>query len=704
VNHTKKEPDSPGPTLPNLMTRRQLLAGGALLLGSLPATSFFRRFPVPGLAPGAPDTQDASRAQINGREASLGNGVLEARWEISANGLRFLDIRNRQTGHAIEGPNPAFSLAFADGSQIASSAMRLVEPWRIEDLSVHRQAARFSERLPGRAVIASFEDEQRGLRATWHGVLRDGSHYIRQEVEFSSRKHALPITEVAMLDLDVAGAEVAGSVKGSPVTADAWFFGFEHPLSTSSVEGGRLRSTLQRQLPLEPARSARYSSVIGVAGPGQRRRDFLRYVERERAHPYRTFLHYNSWYDLGYFTPYDQEGALDVIRAFGQKLHAKRDVVLDSFLFDDGWDNHKSLWNFNSGFPNGFAPLRGAAEKCGAAPGIWLSPWGGYDGPRKERLAYGKQQHYEENSGGFVLSGPRYFKRFREVCLEMIRTYGINQFKFDGTGNASTVFSGSKFDSDFAAMISLIGDLREAEPNLYVNLTSGTYPSPFWLRYADSIWRGGDDTSFAGVGSNRQQWITYRDSDTHEHVVRNGPLYPLNSLMLHGLVRARYAEKLNDDPSHDFAAEIRSYFGSGTQLQEMYVTHSLLSDSDWDNLAEAARWSRRNADILVDTHWIGGDPGHLEIYGWASWSPRGGIITLRNPDKVSHAFGLDPESAFELPSGAAESYVARSPWTVDAAPPHLLLHRGQPHTFDLQPFEVLTLEALPVLTLEAAPR
>jgi len=34
-------------------------------------------------------------------------------------------------------------------------------------------------------------------------------------------------------------------------------------------------------------------------------------VERERAHPYRTFLHYNSWYDLGYFNKFDQAGAVD---------------------------------------------------------------------------------------------------------------------------------------------------------------------------------------------------------------------------------------------------------------------------------------------------------------------------------------------------------------------------------------------------------
>ncbi len=676
------------------MTRRQFVRDSSVLLGGLPAIPLIGRAPWEGLLQGSQDAQDSSRAQIDGGKICLANNAVAAEWQISPSGLQFLKIQDCRSGQTLDGSAATFSLTLAGRSQIASSSIRLLGTPKIDVLAAQPHAARFSERLPGRAITALFEDTQHGLRAEWRAILRNGSHYIRQEIEFSSLRASLPITQVTMLDLRVAGAEAAGSVNGSPVTSGTWFLGFEHPLSQISVESGRLRCTLERQLSLEHGRSASYSSVIGATMTGQCRRDFLRYVERERAHPYRTFLHYNSWYDLGYFTPYDQAGALDVVRAFGEELHQRRGVHLDSFLFDDGWDNHKSLWDFNSGFPNGFAPVKDAAAKYDAAPGVWLSPWGGYDGPRKERLEYGKQQDYEENSGGFVLSGPRYFQRFREVCLKMIRAYGINQFKFDGTGNASTVFPGSEFDSDFAAMISLIGDLRSAEPDLYVNLTTGTYPSPFWLRYADSIWRDGDDHSFAGVGSNRQQWITYRDSATYQYVVRRGPLYPLNSLMLHGLIYARYAEKLGDDPGHDFPDEVHSYFGTGTQLQEMYVTHSLLSDSDWNTLAEAARWSRRNADILVDTHWMGGDPAHLDIYGWASWSPRRGIITLRNPDKSPRTFELDPQSAFELPPNAAQNYTAGIPW-FGAHPLEINLRAGAPHTFTLQPFEVLTLEAAP---------
>ena len=105
------------------------------------------------------------------------------------------------------------------------------------------------------------------------------------------------------------------------------------------------------------------------------------------------------------------------------------------------------------------------------------------------------------STGGYALSGPKYYAAFRDVCMEMIREYGVNQFKFDGTGNVDSVFPGSRFDSDFSAAIHLIGELRAAKPDIFINLTTGTWPSPFWLMYADSIWRGGDDDSTAGVGT-----------------------------------------------------------------------------------------------------------------------------------------------------------------------------------------------------------
>jgi hypothetical protein len=165
--------------------------------------------------------------------------------------------------------------------------------------------------------------------------------------------------------------------------------------------------------------------------------------------------------------------------------------------------------------------------------------------------------------------------------------------------------------------------------------------------------------------------------------------------MLHGIVYAQQASHLASDPGGDFRNEVRSFFGSGTQLQELYITPSLLTPADWDALAEAAKWSRRNQATLVDTHWVGGDPRWLEVYGWAAWSPSKAILTLRNPGSAEQEFIVDIGSAFELPVGAARRYSAHSPWQQDASQPDISLEAGHPHTFRLAPFQVLTLEAIP---------
>lgn len=383
------------------------------------------------------------------------------------------------------------------------------------------------------------------------------------------------------------------------------------------------------------------------------------------------------------------------MNAFGRELSQKRGVKLDSFIFDDGWDDHHSLWKFNRGFPDGFAPVKEAAEKYGADPGVWMSPWGGYSKPKQERVEFGRSSGYEIVDNGYALSGPKYYAAFRDVCMEMVHKFGVNQFKFDGTGNADSVFKGSSYDSDFDAAIHLISELRATKPDIFINLTTGTWPSPFWLLHADSIWRGGEDDDTAGVGSYRERWITYRDAETYRGIVQNGPLFPLSSLMLHGMIYARFRKHLDDDPGNDFRNEIRSYFGTGTQLQEMYITPSLLTDGNWDDLAEAAKWSRANADVLKDTHWVGGDPAWLEVYGWASWTPVKGILVLRNPNNQKKSICLKLQDVFELPPGSAEEYAARSPWREDAHRDAIQLNAQQTHVFELAPFEVLTLDVKP---------
>jgi len=659
-----------------------------LLLFLLTTGSVARNGPDLTILPGH------AEASVTKSTAEIHNCVLGAKWQVGKQGLRLVSIQDKLSGRPVALDQDAFVLMMKDGDVIKSSQMPAAGLAKVGALTANPKASRMAEHFSGRQITFELEDQAHNLRIGWRAVLRDGSSYVRQEVSIQAIRTDAAISQVRLVSGPAGKMLVTGSVKGSPVLSGNDFMAVEHPLSICSQDDNEVTCSISRELPLRAGQQATYSSVVGITRPGQVRRDFLSYVERERAHPYRTFLHYNTWYDLGYFGRFDEAGVADRIHAFGEELTRKRGVKIDSFLFDDGWDDPTQLWHFNAGFPKGFQPARLAAAQYHAAPGVWLSPWGGYGQPKRQRLESAEKSGFETYQGGLALSGRRYFAYFRRVCLDMIDLYGVNQFKFDGTGNANRVIPSSTFDSDFDAAIALISELRSEKPDLYINLTTGTYPSPFWLRYADSIWRGGEDHDFAGAGTARQRWITYRDGATYKGVVKAGPLFPLNSLMLHGLIYAQHAKDLSSDPHHDFADEVHSYFGTGTQLEEMYITPSLLSPADWDTLAAAAKWSRDNADVLRDTHWIGGDPLQLQVYGWAAWSPRKGIITLRNPCDHEQSYSLDAVNAFELPPSALKRFRIHGVWTQTGPIEEPLT--GQPFTIKLKAFEVATLEAEPV--------
>ncbi|MFI3244773.1 MAG: enterotoxin, partial [Akkermansia sp.] len=343
------------------------------------------------------------------------------------------------------------------------------------------------------------------------------------------------------------------------------------------------------------------------------------------------------------------------------------------------------------GLPNEFRNINKLAQSYGSGLGVWFSPWGGYGEPKDNRIAAAKGA-FETNEKGFALSGPKYFKAFHDMCIRMIKDNGITHFKFDGTSADVPAAEGSQFGSDFEAIIALIDELRQDCPQSYINLTTGTWASPFWFGIADSIWRGNWDHDFCGEGTSRNQWMTYRDGMIYKNNVALSPLFPINSLMTHGVIYNKGARGLKTLEGNDFSNEVWSGFGLGTQMQEIYITPSMLKDAEWDTLAAAAKWARSHGDIMVDSHWVGGNPTLLEVYGWASWSPKKAILTLRNPSAEVQEFSADPAALFELPAGAPSQYAISSP-KGDKLPSDSM-EAGKPMTFTLQPYEVIVIDAV----------
>lgn len=317
--------------------------------------------------------------------------------------------------------------------------------------------------------------------------------------------------------------------------------------------------------------------------------------------------------------------------------------------------------------------------------GLWLSPLGGYahyHHHRKHALAMGLIKDEID------LAEPKFYKWLRDKLKDNVEKYKLNYYKWDRAGLGPS--------THFLELCRLAHDVRQSNPDIYLNATVGTWVSPFWLNHVDSIWRGGADMAFRGDGNNHQKWITFRDAAVRKKIIQNGPLFPMNAMMLHGISHGRLyqGKRIGDDGPKDLKDQIRSFFAFGTSCQEIYITPQMIEQENWDQLAESIKWNRANSDVLVDTHFIGGDPFENETYGYASWNTRKGVLGLRNPAAKPQKITIRLDKAFELPLKAIRSYHLKNAYS-DQTFKEIRVSAEHEIIIALKPFEVLILEAIP---------
>jgi hypothetical protein len=120
--------------------------------------------------------------------------------------------------------------------------------------------------------------------------------------------------------------------------------------------------------------------------------------------------------------------------------------------------------------------------------------------------------------------------------------------------------------------------------------------------------------------------------------------------MLCGMVYSQYGlgRTSVDKTNKSFADQAYSFFASGTQLQELYMSQKVMTKDKWDILAGAVKWAHANIETLRETHWVGGNPYQYNVYGHASFDYRGAqkdqpykaIVSLRNPSEKSVDYEL----------------------------------------------------------------
>lgn len=627
-----------------------------------------------------------------GKIITLEDKALAISFATDGNKLTIAGFNDRQNNeHLAISKSPLFSLSVGDKT-ITSDSFNLVGSPTISDVVGDNDAIKYADKQSGKKISADIEDTKLGLKIHWEASLLNEANYVRQIFTFIAAD-SVKISKITLVQLPLTiGIKKEGTVDGSPLVHNNMFFSLEHPMSQTLATKTTYSEYLPRLNAVYHSAPLTVSSVWGVTPVGQLRRGFLYYVERERAVPYRQFLHYNSWFDISWDdSKLNDSICLDRIKVFKDSLIDKRHVKLKAFLFDDGWDDTRTLWQFNSGFANGFTKLAKAANDANSTLGVWISPWGGYDEHKKQRLAYGAKQDppFETNNNGFTLTGPNYYKRFRSVTTSFIKDYNISIFKFDGVGAGNGASGASiTYQKDIEAFLKLLTELRSDKPDIYLSLTVGTWPSVYWLKYGDAIWRAGEDTGLGGEGTKRQQWITYKDGQAYENIVKRAPLYPLNSLMYHGICIAdRGLPGTLEMDYKDISDEIWAFFASGTSLQELYVDPHKLSAADWDCIRDASNWSKAHAKQLADSHWIGGNPLKGEVYGYAGWADSKGVLSLRNPTSHPKTYIVHVKQVLDIPNGYNEDYSF-----YDAKSNNSSLYKGGTFTVRLAPFEIKVLE------------
>ena len=423
----------------------------------------------------------------------------------------------------------------------------------------------------------------------------------------------------------------------------------------------------------------------------QKRRSFLAYSERERAVPWRAFPCYISWYELNInrnnavpgqeHTNFTSDQVLDVLSQWKTNFFDKYGEGPAAFVIDDGWDNY-GTWTFHKEFPNQMRDMAAAAKEMGAGVGAWLGPVGGYGQSGNYRRAYWSSR------GGMQLSNPEYYKVFKDAAYNLVCNQdgqnGFNRntdnymfFKFDGISaqfSATGPDAGDVGNENAEGIIRLERYVREElREDIFFNTTVGTWASPFWYQISDATWRQENDHGRTGDNSiNRENWITYRDRLVYQNYVSNSPLCPINTLMTHGFILTKYGPPADDSRDYNTVLrELRCAFLCGSGMVELYNDYSLMNEINggqlWKDLAECIAWQKKNADVLPDAHWVGGNPwtgSKSEIYGWASWNGAKATLALRNASNSQQTYTFTLRQALEIPANITGSVVLKKSFRV----------------------------------------
>lgn len=459
-----------------------------------------------------------------------------------------------------------------------------------------------------------------------------------------------------------------GSIElGQPVFGPGFFGGIEHPGAENLVMPGGCRCALpyDDELGSTPLVTPLVTPAA-VIGTG----DFFDYLDTIRPHPDRVVVLVNNWYHLGWPGTMAEDTVVAELDGFAG-VAARHGLELDAYCLDDGWDGAwepaTGLWGRlePSAFPGGLPVLQAAGGT--KSIGLWIGPFGGYGDRQVARVAWARDQGAEverfDRQGGYDLlcvAGDRYGSQLARN-VEAWTAAGVGYWKLDGLrfgctepGHGHPTGPGGR-TAQMDRFARIMAAARQADPSVVVAFTSGSNPSPWWLRTADFLWRGGLDDSGAGFpGPRHESFATYIDARLQ--LLRRCAV-PVSVIVTFSVVESEACRYRDVGESiADWERHCWLIVGRGTQHHDLYVSPGSLSQDEWAALATALAWARRHRRVLARSRMVLGDPSKGQVYGYASRRDGVAVLCLRNPTPrrrrvrftLAELHGFPPDADVEL--------------------------------------------------------
>lgn len=461
------------------------------------------------------------------------------------------------------------------------------------------------------------------------------------------------------------------------------------------------------------------TAVIGGGATGADSESQFRQYLSKVMKPDRSFTHYNNWFDAA-GKSLKGDNFVTILRSFQQAMKPYG-VKIDAMVPDNGWQNNDSVWEPSTKhFPNGFADLKSLGEKLreeGSSLGLWLSldgcqsniKWGASQGYAQAKA----NKYFSRYFPHYSLSHPTYKAKIISQLRHLTAQGGISYFKHDfnhlsdiGEGNGHFPTDRHGHEANVDAMIEMLMATREANPQVYQNLTNWMWYSPWWLMYGDAIWMlAGDDGANGNWPELSVRNMATTDRDTYLWRMwgepNDRPLIPISRIMTHGIIlNANRQLEGPKDGVREWADHVMMYYGRGVQMKEWYISPKVTSADHWRALGSIHRWSDSHFDELKNTCYVGGRPDEGHVYGYIGWHKNRAVFVTRNPDVKDQAVSIPVSADYGCTAESGTTFQVRVVYPYHEILP-VVARAGENFSLKVPGYTTLAIEITPGNTAKA---